>query len=396
MALGRAVLPDIPARPPLREPEPVLQHQDRLAPARRAHQFPLRDLLQRLDLEHLVGDDPLQLLRSRPRAPSSASRRRPSSRRTGCASGDTSPPTPPAASSTSGSSHALAEQPVGLPQLPDDLLRRVPASRHPIAPSTHSPGSSKLSHAADRSQGVLPSSESQAAPSSDSPATTPPPSQQTNPAHPTSIPSNYGAFTNHLHITRPPGSITQTAPSRRQAVARPAGTDSGVDRQRPVRRNEKRVIGHERPALPVPRAFRLRRPTSLPCAACGAGSLLSRRGAGGIVPSALPAALCGTEGGNPEMLVAASKRGPTLITRGHEAGLGGIAAGTGDFRIARFRQRRSPPLPIVRSGGRRLLESSTHGLLLRRQTRSDPVDARASIARWVPLSFAISQPGGAS
>ena len=35
--------------------------------------------------------------------------------------------------------------------------RRVPASRHANAPLTqHSPGSTKLSHAADRSQGVLP------------------------------------------------------------------------------------------------------------------------------------------------------------------------------------------------------------------------------------------------
>ena len=40
VTLGRAVLPDISARPPLREAEAVLQHPDRLAPARRAHQFP--------------------------------------------------------------------------------------------------------------------------------------------------------------------------------------------------------------------------------------------------------------------------------------------------------------------------------------------------------------------
>jgi hypothetical protein len=33
-------LPDISARPPLRDAETVLQHQDRPAPALRAHQFP--------------------------------------------------------------------------------------------------------------------------------------------------------------------------------------------------------------------------------------------------------------------------------------------------------------------------------------------------------------------
>lgn len=49
--------------------------------------------------------------------------------------------------------HPLAEQPVGLPQLANDLLRRMPASRHAIAPSTHSPGSTKLSQRPDRSQG---------------------------------------------------------------------------------------------------------------------------------------------------------------------------------------------------------------------------------------------------
>ena len=40
-ALRRAVLAGISARPPLRDAKTVLQHQDRLAPARRAHQFPL-------------------------------------------------------------------------------------------------------------------------------------------------------------------------------------------------------------------------------------------------------------------------------------------------------------------------------------------------------------------
>jgi hypothetical protein len=40
MTLGRAVLSDIPARPSLGDPQTVLQHDHRLAPARRAHQFP--------------------------------------------------------------------------------------------------------------------------------------------------------------------------------------------------------------------------------------------------------------------------------------------------------------------------------------------------------------------
>jgi len=40
MTLGRAALSDIPARPSLRNTETVLDHPDRLAPARRAHQFP--------------------------------------------------------------------------------------------------------------------------------------------------------------------------------------------------------------------------------------------------------------------------------------------------------------------------------------------------------------------
>jgi hypothetical protein len=35
-----AMLTDIPARPPLRQPETVLEHPDRLAPTLRAHQFP--------------------------------------------------------------------------------------------------------------------------------------------------------------------------------------------------------------------------------------------------------------------------------------------------------------------------------------------------------------------
>src|SRR5271167_343706 len=40
----------------------------------------------------------------------------------------------------------LGPQPVGLPQLPNDLLRRVTSPLHVLAPLTHSTGPSKLSH----------------------------------------------------------------------------------------------------------------------------------------------------------------------------------------------------------------------------------------------------------
>ena len=59
--LGRAGLTDIPARPPLREAETVLEHQDRSAPTRRAQNFPLAISFNACDLEHLIGDDPLEL-----------------------------------------------------------------------------------------------------------------------------------------------------------------------------------------------------------------------------------------------------------------------------------------------------------------------------------------------
>jgi len=39
-SLRRARLSDIPARPPLRDTETILEHQDPPAPALRAHQFP--------------------------------------------------------------------------------------------------------------------------------------------------------------------------------------------------------------------------------------------------------------------------------------------------------------------------------------------------------------------
>jgi hypothetical protein len=40
VTLRRAMLTHDPARPPLRQAETILEHQDRPAPARRAHQFP--------------------------------------------------------------------------------------------------------------------------------------------------------------------------------------------------------------------------------------------------------------------------------------------------------------------------------------------------------------------
>jgi hypothetical protein len=45
-ALRRTVLPDVSARPPLRDTEAILQHPDRLAPTRRAHQFPFATSLR--------------------------------------------------------------------------------------------------------------------------------------------------------------------------------------------------------------------------------------------------------------------------------------------------------------------------------------------------------------
>jgi hypothetical protein len=60
--------------------------------------------------------------------------------------------TPPTAPRPPGSSPA--QQPIGLPQLANDPLRRVPASRHLRAPLTHSLGSSKLSQRSDRTTGV--------------------------------------------------------------------------------------------------------------------------------------------------------------------------------------------------------------------------------------------------
>jgi hypothetical protein len=60
VALGAAVLPDQLARPPLGDAEHLLEVLDGAAPAGRAHQFPPPQLHERLDLELLVGHDPLQ------------------------------------------------------------------------------------------------------------------------------------------------------------------------------------------------------------------------------------------------------------------------------------------------------------------------------------------------
>jgi hypothetical protein len=51
---------------------------------------------------------------------------------------------------------ALGEQPVGFPQLANDLLGRMTSPLHVLAPLTHSTGSTKLSKQPDRTQGVAP------------------------------------------------------------------------------------------------------------------------------------------------------------------------------------------------------------------------------------------------
>jgi hypothetical protein len=106
--------------------------------------IPLGDLLQRLILEHLIGDDPLQLdvLRLQLLQPLDV---------VGLHPAELGAPavirrlrdlqTLPDLRQL----HPLAQQPVGLPQLADDLLRGMPASRHAIAPPTHSPESTNLS-----------------------------------------------------------------------------------------------------------------------------------------------------------------------------------------------------------------------------------------------------------
>lgn len=69
--------------------------------------------------------------------------------------GETSPPTPQLPGHLR-EFHALAQQPIGSPQLANDLLRRVTSPRHPRAPLSHSTGPMKLSHASDRFQRVGP------------------------------------------------------------------------------------------------------------------------------------------------------------------------------------------------------------------------------------------------
>ena len=60
VALCPAVLPGDLSRPALRQSKPVDQHRHGLASARRPHPVFLRALLQRLVLERLIRDDPLQ------------------------------------------------------------------------------------------------------------------------------------------------------------------------------------------------------------------------------------------------------------------------------------------------------------------------------------------------
>ena len=63
--------------------------------------------------------------------------------------------------------------------------------------------------------------------------------------------------------------------------------------------------------------------------------------------TALVSARSEAEGANPEMLAAASERGPTLVTRGHDAGLEDIAAGIGDFRIPARIQEPAHNVPVL-------------------------------------------------
>src|SRR5947209_5143289 len=55
--------------------------------------------------------------------------------------------------------------------------------------------------------------------------------------------------------------------------------------------------------------------------------------------------------GETAMLVAASKRGPNLMTRGHDAGLEHIAAPNSRLPHRRISQRRTPLLPAIHCDG---------------------------------------------
>ena len=60
VALGAAVLAGDPTSPPLRHAELFLQHQNSPSPLRRAHHFAQPISFQAVDLQLLVGCDPLQ------------------------------------------------------------------------------------------------------------------------------------------------------------------------------------------------------------------------------------------------------------------------------------------------------------------------------------------------
>ncbi len=132
-ALRGAMLADHASCPALADAKTVAQHRDRPAPTGWAYQFPRAisfnaQPLRVLSLHPAVLITPpvIRLL-----ADPQLLRRL----------GDRLP---------------LAEHPLGLAQLADDLLRRVPASLHQSSFLAHCPGREKLSYGSDRSQGVTP------------------------------------------------------------------------------------------------------------------------------------------------------------------------------------------------------------------------------------------------
>jgi hypothetical protein len=113
------------------------------------------DLLQRLILEHLISDDPLELLvlALEPLQPLRVVGLHPAVL--------VAPPVIRLLGDLQRlgdlrNRPAVAQQPIGLPQLADHLLRRVPASLHQSSFLAHDHGREKLSQGSDRTQGVRP------------------------------------------------------------------------------------------------------------------------------------------------------------------------------------------------------------------------------------------------
>ena len=145
--LRGAVLAGDPARPPLRQRLPLPRHRDGLASARRAHQFPLA-----IPFSPSISSSCSATIRfSFPLSRSSSfslMRRRPSTRR---AADPVVQRLLRHLKPLAGRCHVLtlAKQPVRLPQLPDNLPRRMPAFVLPVWA-----GAIRLSQRPDRSQGV--------------------------------------------------------------------------------------------------------------------------------------------------------------------------------------------------------------------------------------------------